>query len=254
MDGTVMSARVTPWRKPALTDCYFYHAMDFPGGTVSGDWDLRGRFQEYIGGVDVRGKTVFDMGTATGFLAFSAEKAGASGVVAYEMDDISRSPRIPFRDNLAFINKSEWASSCADGLTRQKNGFWYLWHSLQSRVEAYYGSIETLLSFPETFDIVLAGAIMEHLSDPVTAIGAACRLAREKVVIAFTPVLDTDEELMRPLLPWTDPQIDYVWWALSRGLYRRVLGNMGFRMEIAPCNITRGGSVVTRDTIIAIRE
>ena len=32
-----------------VADCYFYHAMEFPGhGVIEGrDWDLRGRVDEY---------------------------------------------------------------------------------------------------------------------------------------------------------------------------------------------------------------
>ena len=42
-----------------LEECHFYHTLDLPGfGTVEGEWDLRGRFDDYVGGVDLRGKTV----------------------------------------------------------------------------------------------------------------------------------------------------------------------------------------------------
>jgi hypothetical protein len=31
-----------------LEDCFFYHAMELPGfGVVRGQWDLRGRFDDY---------------------------------------------------------------------------------------------------------------------------------------------------------------------------------------------------------------
>ena len=67
-----------------LEDCFFYHAMDLPGfGLVPAHWDLRGRFDEYIGGVDVRGKSVLDVGTATGFLSFEAEKRGDTATAAF---------------------------------------------------------------------------------------------------------------------------------------------------------------------------
>lgn len=39
-----------------LGSCWFYHAMDIPGtGAVPGAWDMRGKFKEYVGGLDVRG-------------------------------------------------------------------------------------------------------------------------------------------------------------------------------------------------------
>jgi hypothetical protein len=60
-----------------LEDCFFYHAMDLPEfGLVPAHWDLRGRFDDYVGGVGVAGKSVLDIGTATGFLSFEAEKLG----------------------------------------------------------------------------------------------------------------------------------------------------------------------------------
>ena len=61
-----------------LADCAFYHSMDLPGhGTVEGMFDLRGAVDEYLGGVDLRGKRVLELGTADGFLCFEMERRGA---------------------------------------------------------------------------------------------------------------------------------------------------------------------------------
>src|SRR5690348_833443 len=69
-----------------LDDCFFYHTMELPSyGVVRGHWDLRGKFDEYISCVEVSGKSVLDIGTATGFLSFEAEKRGASLVVSHDM-------------------------------------------------------------------------------------------------------------------------------------------------------------------------
>jgi hypothetical protein len=39
-----------------LEDCFFYHAMELPGfGLVRAHWDLRGRFDDYVGGLAVAG-------------------------------------------------------------------------------------------------------------------------------------------------------------------------------------------------------
>ena len=47
-----------------LSTCFFYHTMDVPGyGLQSEPWDLRGKFREYIGHVDVRDKRVLDIGS-----------------------------------------------------------------------------------------------------------------------------------------------------------------------------------------------
>src|SRR5438132_9435380 len=82
-----------------LDDCYFYHTTDLPGlGLQKGHWDLRGRFQDYVGGVDVAGKSVLDVGTATGFLSFEAEAAGAGEVLSTDLADARQQAFVPFRD------------------------------------------------------------------------------------------------------------------------------------------------------------
>lgn len=239
----------------SIQDCDFYHSIDIPNAPpINGAWDLRGKFDEYIGGVDVRGRSVLDLGTATGFLAFETEKRGARSVVAHELESLLSFDRVPFANGPGWDNKAEWAAREAKGLDRQKAGFWFVRRALNSKVQAMYGSIPDLLSFSGRFDIVIAGALMEHLADPVTAVGAACRLATKTVVVGFTPVHDSDDEFMKPLIEWSDPNSNYVWWAASRGLYRRVLNNMGFDMAVKPCNIERGGALVQRSTIVAERR
>jgi 2-polyprenyl-3-methyl-5-hydroxy-6-metoxy-1,4-benzoquinol methylase len=69
---------------PSITDCRFYHAMDLPQiGFVQGGWDLRGRFDDYIGGVRLKDRSVLDVGAASGFLSFEAEQRGARSVTSF---------------------------------------------------------------------------------------------------------------------------------------------------------------------------
>ena len=63
--------RAVPWPVPEKSFCQFYHSMTFPSGDeITGHWDIRGRFDQYIGRYPLRGKTVLDLGTASGFIAF----------------------------------------------------------------------------------------------------------------------------------------------------------------------------------------
>src|SRR3974390_1138479 len=53
------------------------HATELPAGTVlPGGWDLRGKESAYLGGVDIAGKRVFELGPATGYLTFWMERQG----------------------------------------------------------------------------------------------------------------------------------------------------------------------------------
>ena|SRR5687767_12615915 len=83
-----------------LEDCFFYHAMDLPGfGLVRGHWDLREKFDDYVGGVPMAGKSVLDVGTATGFLSFEAEKKGASRVLSFDQRDGAQQTSCPSKTN-----------------------------------------------------------------------------------------------------------------------------------------------------------
>lgn len=252
-----------PWPVPELSDCYFYHSIDLPDGTsIQGYWDIRGRFEQYIGGYPLAGKTVLDVGTATGFLAFSAEAAGGR-VTALDARGSEDFQRVPFRDSLYHRDRSAWVADFEATSHRPlRNGFWHAWHKLQSQVEVVYESADKLHSWDRRFDVVLAGAIIEHLADPVSAIGGMARLANEAVIIAFTDVHDSEELIMRANGDWSNPVWDYEWWTLSRGLYRRVFENLGFAIEIVsstalanphPFNNLSGPQEVTRPTVIARR-
>src|SRR5580704_14740984 len=47
-------------------ECNFYHSAELPDGDViMGPWDLRGREREYLGGVEVSGRRVLELGPAT---------------------------------------------------------------------------------------------------------------------------------------------------------------------------------------------
>ena len=87
----------------------------------------------------------------------------------------------------------------------------------------------------ERFDVVIAGAIIEHLADPVAALGSFCRAARETVILPFTEVGRSSSMEMTTMNPWRVPAIDYAWWKLSQGLFEAVLANLGFTMELKPC-------------------
>ena len=250
----------TPWSLPERSDCYFYHSLDFPdGSSVDGYWDIRGRFNDYVGRYPLAGKTVLDVGTATGFLAFSAEAAGAH-VTALDARGPAEFQSVPFGDSLYQRDRSAWIANTDVTHRQLRNGFWYAWHKLNSRVEVVYASIHKLHSWERQFDVVLAGAVIEHLADPVSAIGCMARLAREAVIIAFTGVHDSEELTMHALNGWSDPALEYTWWELARGLYRRVFENLGFDIEIVACraiynpnpfNDLSAPLEVTRPTIVA---
>ena len=70
--------------------------MEIPGyGLVEGPWDLRGGVDDYLGNVDLNGKRVLEVGTASGFLCFTMEGRGAD-VVAYDLSDEQSWDVVPY--------------------------------------------------------------------------------------------------------------------------------------------------------------
>jgi hypothetical protein len=104
------------------------------------------------------------------------------------------------------------------------------------------------------FDVVIAGAILEHLSDPVAAIANIAGRAKEAVVIAYTPVIDDRRQFMETANDWSNPEHCFTFWILSKGLYNRVFNNLGFDVEYRRAKAVMGGHTHYRETIVARRR
>jgi SAM-dependent methyltransferase len=240
-----------------LDECYFYHTMELPGlGVVHGHWDLRGRFGEYAGGVEVAGKTVLDVGTATGFLSFEAERLGASRVVSFDMSDVRQQAFVPFKDKLYYKDYESWVYYHTLTVEKWKNAYWLSHRLLGSGAQVCYGNVYAMPTELGQFDVVIVGAVFEHLSDQITALASIARLTKETLVLV-TPLIQTDERIAR-FEPTADrPEDDYTWWTYSVGLYREVLAILGFRIErISYANYYHeyAQRFEERPTLVAVRE
>ena len=241
----------------SLSDCFFYHTMELPGfGEVRGQWDLRGRFDEYVGNVDLFGKRVLDVGTATGFLSFEAEKRQAARVVSFDMSDPRQFRFLPFKENLSFRDPERGAEQFGVELDRWKNAYWLCHRLLHSRAEVFYGNIYDLPKTLGEFDVAIVGAVLEHLNDPIGALASIARLTRERVVVV-TPLLETEERLARFEGDANHPENDFTWWIYSLGIYREVFKMLGFSIErVTNSNYyyQHGDRLEQRSTIVAVRD
>jgi SAM-dependent methyltransferase len=247
----------TPRQVDSPADCFFYHTMDLPGfGEVRGHWDLRGRFNEYIGGVDLSGKSVIDVGAATGFLSFAAEQSGASRVLSFDIGHARQQTFLPFEDKLYSRDPVRWAADYDSEIEQWKNAYWLCHRLLESKAEVYYGNIYELPQELGQFDVALVGSVLEHLSDQITALAAIARLTKETIVLV-SPLLATDERIARFEGLADHPENDFTWWIYSTGVYREVFKMLGFRIA----TITKseyyyhyGERFETRYTIVAVRD
>jgi SAM-dependent methyltransferase len=209
----------------SLDDCFFYHAMDLPKwGTVKAEsyLDLRGRFEDYTGSVDLRGKRFLEVGAASGFVSFEAEKRGAE-VVSFDMERAEQRQFIP--------GHGGDIASVQNELERLKNAWWLAHAAQRSKARAYYGEIYGMPEELGSFDVVFIGQVLVHLRDPLGALEQAARRCGDTLVIT---------EGMAHSWHSRGPQMKFIggfpgtydgWWLLSPELYRQWLALLGFKIE-----------------------
>jgi SAM-dependent methyltransferase len=232
-------------------ECWFYHTMDLPEvGTVTGGWDLRGRFSDYIGHVDLKGKSFLDVGTGSGFSSFEAEKAGAADVISFDADNASQLQRLPwpYPDR---PSESEEAVT----LDRMKNGYWLAHRLLRSSSQAVYGDIYRLSHHVLQADVVFIGQILIHLRDPLEALREASLVAQKHLVIAEGMI--ENEAPVGIFCGGREIGNYYSWWQFSPELYRQYLDVLGFDVESRIQNdfyCETLGKYITISTIVARRR
>lgn len=251
---------VEPWPLPEKSDCVFYHSIDLPNGeTIEAEWDIRGRFANYIGDYPIAGKTLLDVGTASGFLSFEAEKAGAivTSIDAFTGREFTQLPHI---DRPYHTDRQGFIDGTNEHLRMLRNSYWYSWHKTNSRAEVIYAPLADLPFWSQKFDVVLAGAITEHLSDPMTMVGNLAGVAKEAVIIAFDPINDSEEMTLTAGPNWklSGHEYAFTWYSVSRGLYRQLFDNVGFDVEFVDAwavpSFAKTTEPVKRTTVVARRR
>ena len=222
-----------------LDECCFYHTMDLPGvGTVHGPWDLRRGVDDYLGHIDLRGRTVLEPGPASGFFTFEMERRGAE-VTAYDLSEEQEWDIIPYAGRDASIELGEMRAQ----MRRINNSFWFCHRLLGSKARMVHGHVYEMPDDIGTFDVCLLGSILLHLRDPFLAMQKCLSHTRETVVV--TDMLPRSDLLpanaLRRLVPgvFRQPSIGFApdgelmrptdtWWKLHPEVVVRMLGVLGF--------------------------
>ena len=249
---------VSPRFVDRLEDCFFYHAMELPGfGLVRGHWDLRGRFDDYVGGVPMAGKSVLDVGAATGFLSFEAEKKGASRVLSFDQKDGAQQTFLPFKDKPYFRDPERWAAQYGAEIEQWKNAYWLCHRLLDSKADVYYGDVYHL---PETLGQVSG----RHRRFRARALerSRSARWLRSRG--SSRRRLSSSRRCSRARSPIArfegradNPDADFTWWTYSPAVYREVFAMLGFsiaKISHAKFYYMYGDRFEERSTIVAVRS
>lgn len=253
-----------PEKIDSLNECNFYHTMEIPGhGVVKGHWDLRPNIDKYLGEVDLRGKRVLELGTASGYVCFAMESRGAE-VVAFDLPEDMSADVVPFA-------RSDWQKRVAEYkvfMRQIRNGFWFAHRALQSRAKVVYGTVYDVPEGIGVVDVAVFGAILRHLRDPFLALQSALRLTRETVIVTepetrpakprwpkslLSRRASADRLVFAPDAASGGPET--TWWNLSPGIVRRFLAVLGFETAEVKRHFQKqeGGDDVPFFTVVARR-
>ena len=224
-----------PREVKSLDDCTFYHTIDLPNdGTVQGMWDLRPNVDKYLGHVDLKGKSVLELGTSSGYLCFHMEKQGAN-VTSFDIAPDQLSDIVPY----ARVDTAQRATEMEPWLDRIRNAYWYAHKAFNSEAKMVYGNVYDVPESLGRFDVATYGAILLHLRDPFLALQNGLRLTQDTVIITepiwtwlnflrfFAPrpkfggyaLFIPNAQLMEPATTW---------WHLSPNVLRKFIAVLGF--------------------------
>jgi SAM-dependent methyltransferase len=238
-----------------VAECDFYHSVDLPlSGPQVGQWDLVGRFEDYIAHQDLSGKRVLDVGTASGFLSFEAERRG-SEVTSFDVSSAGLWNVLPINGTAFVDDYTAWHANASRYLDRLRNSYWLCHHELGSGARCFYGDVYELDG--AGFDVVILGQILVHLRDGLSALAAAARVCDETLIVVEgnlegdTPFTNLCGRADRPDNP-------HAWYHYSHGWYREVMGMLGFQnvtitTESYKCNVDGYPQEVELATVCATR-
>ena len=243
-----------PPRSPSPEDCWFYHAFDLPNvGEVGWEWDLRDGIDAYLGGVELGGSRVLEIGPANGFVTFELERRGAD-VLAVDLPEATPVDFIP----LAGLD-AEWIKRESNDFTRRlRNGFWFAHRSLGSNAKVFEGRVTDLPADVGEFDVAFLGAVLLHVRDALGMLYACAARVRSTLVVAeraFPDLLSEQLPSCRLACRENDPWLRHNFWEFSPAFFTNALGVIGFTLfELSLHEQRHRSGMIPFFTLVAQRE
>jgi len=194
----------------------WYHTIDLGNGLVTkGHYDHRPYLNHYNLPTNLSGKTVLDIGAASGFFSFEFEQRGAQ-VTSTELRgwvDHDFGPKYEMEQDLDTID------------TYLYEPFDIAHRALNSQVKRKYINVYDIS--PESvglFDIVFCGSVLIHLTDPLKALWNIASVTKEKAIIAAS----IDPTLDHAVASMIGYQRGDAWWIPTRSCLELMAVSVGF--------------------------
>jgi tRNA (mo5U34)-methyltransferase len=187
----------------------WYHTIDLPDGTTTPGWfDTRAApgpagLPEWLAG-----RRCLDVGTFDGFWAFEMERRGAAEVVALDLDD-------PSALDWSYDERERGPALVRAWGSERGPGFVTAAEMLGSAVRRVNCSVYDLRTdVAGRFDLVLCGALLLHLKDPVAALERMRDVCDGELLLVEQ--LDPWLELAAHGVPSARFAVDWdVWWRVN---------------------------------------
>lgn len=218
------TVREIPPRQPRREDCMFYHSYTLADGEeVSGEWDLRPATAQYLGEVNFAGKSVIEVGPASGFLSFHMEAAGAE-VTCLEPPMSHLWDVVPFEG----FDTPKWRKTFTAHIEGVRNSFWYVHQQRHSRVRMIEGDPYALPEDCGPFDIAVLAAVLLHCRRPFDMLQSVARRTRRTVVVTDLYDATLGPRALAELQPHCGVQQVDTWWQFTPQFMVSALGLLGF--------------------------
>lgn len=228
---------------------YWYHTIDLGDGLVTpGMYDFRDTIAAFQFPADMRGMTVLDVGSATGFFAFEFERRGAR-VISVELPSLRDLDRFPGQDVDSSLRKIE-RMIFPDSVDQEKfvrhghserDLYWYLLEGpfrfcrdrLGSRIERCYSTVYDLTldrtGVREGFDLVFFGDVLIHTLYPLKALAALAALCKGTLIFAGVLPEGPQEPAAMMYIGGSSTADDEVaWWHPNLACLTQMLLKLGF--------------------------
>jgi glycosyltransferase involved in cell wall biosynthesis len=216
--------REIPPRAPRREDCGFYHSYTLADGEeVTGEWDLRPDPFGYLGETSVTGRSVLEIGPASGFLSFYMETAGAS-VTCLEPSMSHLWDIVPFEN----FDTQGWREEFTGRIEQVRNSFWYVHHQNASRVRMFEGDPYALPEDFGPFDIGVLASVLLHCRRPFDLLQSVAARTRHTIIITELHNPAMGEEALCLWLPHTGVEQVHTWWNFTPQFFISALGLLGF--------------------------
>lgn len=208
-------------------ECSWYHCFDLPDGRyIHGRWDFRGQEDGLLGNIPYRGKSVLEVGPASGFLTRAMEKRGAD-VLCVDVDPSSNwdiAPRLD-RDTEAY------AKARTNGIKALWKGWWYTRNAFNGNSRIVYSGAKSIDLFPAelTFDIALVSCVLQHFENPYVILSKIAKRCQTIVVTdLYFPRLDMPGRALAEFVPAKRNNDLGSWWLLSASTVTQMMETLNF--------------------------